>query len=131
MEACSGQNYLINFLPCIFNLMYVVFNSTVEGINFMTWISNFLVRPINFMLHAFNYMACGINFMLDIFNFVTHLINFVICVFSFMACAESSSSHVYFIIMYTLCFKLQSVHSVQHDLCISFAVCVHLIVLYR
>ena len=73
--------------------------------------------------------------MLDIFNFVTHLINFVICVFSFMACAESISSHVHFIlracIMYTLCFKLQSVHSVQHDLYISFAVCVHLIVLSR
>ena len=66
MEALSSQNYLINFLPCIFNFMSFVFNSTVEGINFMTCISNFLIRPINFMLHAFNYMACGINFMLDI-----------------------------------------------------------------
>ena len=52
-------------------------------------------------------------------NSVTHLINLMICVFSFMACAESISSHVHFIllacIMYTLCFKLQSVHSAQHD----------------
>ena len=46
--------------------MSLVFNSTVERINFMTCISNFLIRPINFMLHAFNFMACGINFMLDI-----------------------------------------------------------------
>ena len=66
MEARSGQNYLINFLPGIFNFMSFVFNSTVERINFMTCISNFLIRPINFMLHAFNYMACGINFMLHI-----------------------------------------------------------------
>ena len=74
--------------------------------------------------------------MLDLFNFVTHLINFTICVFSFMACAESISSHVHFIlracIMHTLCVsKLQSVHSVQHDFYISFAVCVHLIVVSR
>ena len=66
MEARSGQNYFINFLPCVYNFMSFVFNSTVERINFMTCISNFLIRPINFMLHAFNFMACGINFMLDI-----------------------------------------------------------------
>ena len=66
MEARSGQNYLINFLPCTFNFMSFVFNSTVERINFMTCISNFLIRQINFMLHAFNFMACGVNFMLDI-----------------------------------------------------------------
>ena len=66
MEARSGQNDLINFLPCIFTFMSFVFYSTFERINFMTCISNFLIRPINFMLHAFNYMACGINFMLDI-----------------------------------------------------------------
>ena len=66
MEARPGQNYLINFLPCIFNFMSFVFNFTVERINFMTCISNFLIRPINFMLHAFNYIACGINFMPDI-----------------------------------------------------------------
>ena len=66
MEARSGQDYVINFLLCIFNFMSFVFNSTVERINFMTCISNFLIRPVNFMLHAFNYMACGINFMLDI-----------------------------------------------------------------
>ena len=62
--------------------------------------------------------------MLDIFNFVTDLINFVICVFSFMACAESISSHVHFILraciyVYAMCFELQSVRSVQHDLYIS------------
>ena len=66
MEARSGQNYLIDFLPCIFNFIFFVFNSTVERINSMTCISNFLIRPINFMLHAFNLMAFGINFMLDI-----------------------------------------------------------------
>ena len=66
MEARSGQNYLINFLPLIFNFMSFVFNSTIERINFMTFISNLLIRPINFMLHAFNYMTCGTNFMLDI-----------------------------------------------------------------
>ena len=66
MEARSGQNYLINFLPCIFNFMSFVFNSTVEKIKFMTCISNFLIRLIKFMLHAFNYMPCRINFMLDI-----------------------------------------------------------------
>ena len=66
MEARSDQNYLINFLPCIFTFLSFVFNSTVESINFMTCISNFLIRPINFMLHAFNYIACGINFVLDI-----------------------------------------------------------------
>ena len=66
MEVRSGQNYLINFLPCIFNFMSFVFNSTVQRINFMTCISNFLICPINFMLHAFNYMTCGINCMLDI-----------------------------------------------------------------
>ena len=64
MEVCSGQNYLINFLRCIFNFVSFVFNSTVERTNFMTCISNFLIRPINFML--FNHMACGINFMRDI-----------------------------------------------------------------
>ena len=53
-EARSGQNHLINFLPCIFNFISFVFNSTIEKINFMTCISNFLIRPINFMLHAFN-----------------------------------------------------------------------------
>ena len=66
MGDCSGQNYLINFLPCIYNFMSFVFNSTIERINFMTCISNFLIHSINFMLYAFNYMACGINFMLDI-----------------------------------------------------------------
>ena len=65
MEARASQNYLINFLSCIYNFMSFVFNSTVERINFMTCISNFPIRPVNFMLHAFNYMACGINFMLD------------------------------------------------------------------
>ena len=82
-------------------------------------------------------MACAINFMLDIFNFVTHLINFMTCVFSFMACAESISSNVHFILracmsyVYAMCFKFQSVHSVQHELYMSFAVCVHLTVLSR
>ena len=36
MEARSGQNYLINFLLCIFNFMPNVFNFMVERINFMT-----------------------------------------------------------------------------------------------
>ena len=65
MEARSGQDYLINFLPCTFNFMSFVCNSTTERFNFMACISNFLIRPINFMLHAFNYMACGIIFMLS------------------------------------------------------------------
>ena len=68
MEARSGQNYLINFLPSTFNFVSFVFYFTVEIINFMTCISNFLIRPINFMLHAFNYIACRINFMLDILH---------------------------------------------------------------
>ena len=55
MEARSGQNYLINFLPCIFHFMSFVFNSIVERINLMTCISNFLIRPINFLLHVLNY----------------------------------------------------------------------------
>ena len=75
MEARFGQNYLIKFLPCIFNFMSFVFNSTVERINFMTCISNFLIRPVNFMLHAFNYIACKINFMLDIFNYDLKLVS--------------------------------------------------------
>ena len=54
MEARSGQNYLINFLLCIFNFMSFVFNSTVERINFMACIFNFLIGPINFMLLTFN-----------------------------------------------------------------------------
>ena len=36
MEARSGQNYLINFLLCIFNFMSYVFNFMVQRINFMT-----------------------------------------------------------------------------------------------
>ena len=35
MEAGSGQNYLINFLPQIFNFMSFVFNSMVKRINVM------------------------------------------------------------------------------------------------
>ena len=55
--------------------------------------------------------------MLDIFNFVTHPINFMPCVFSLMcrvnfkSCAINSSCIYY---VYAMCFKLQSVHSVQH-----------------
>ena len=51
MEARSGQNYLINFLLCIFNFMPFVFNSTVSCI------FNFIVQVIilsgtfNFMVH--------------------------------------------------------------------------------
>ena len=60
IEARSGQNYLINFLPCIFNFMSYVFNFMVERINFMACVFNFLIGPINFMLHAFNYMVCRI-----------------------------------------------------------------------
>ena len=36
MEARSGQNYLINFLLCIFNFMSYVFIFMVDRINFMT-----------------------------------------------------------------------------------------------
>ena len=54
MEARSGQNYLINFLLCIFNFTSFVFNSTVERINFMACVFGFLIRPINFMLRTFN-----------------------------------------------------------------------------
>ena len=54
MEARSGQNYLINFLLCIFNFMSFVFNSTVERINFMACVFNFVISPINFMLRTFN-----------------------------------------------------------------------------
>ena len=56
--------------------------------------------------------------MLDIFDFVTHLISFVICVFSFMACAESSSSRVYFIIMYTLCVSNFRAYIVYNMTCV-------------
>ena len=106
-EARSGQNYLINFLLCIFNFMSFVFNSKVERINFMACIFNFLIRPINFMLCAFNYMVCGINFMLDIFKFVTHPINFMLYVFSFMAVCRINFKSCHLIlpacITYTLC----------------------------
>ena len=46
MEARSGQNYLINFLLCIFNFTSFVFNSMVERINFMSCIFNFIVQVI-------------------------------------------------------------------------------------
>ena len=44
MEARSGQNYLTNFLLCIFNFMSFVFNSMVERINFI-FLFNFLIVP--------------------------------------------------------------------------------------
>ena len=47
----------------------------------------------------------------------------VMCRVNFKSCAFYSSCMYY---VYTMCFKLQSI---QHDLYISFAVCVHLIVL--
>ena len=85
-------------------------------------------------MHLHGHMVCRNDLLLDIFNFVAHLINFMLCVFSFMACAESISSHVQLIlracIIYTLCvsnFRAYIVYSMY----ISFAVCVHLIVLSR
>ena len=71
------------------------------------------------MLHAFNCIIRGINFMAGVFNFVTHLINFMLCVFSFMACTESILAHVqlnssFMDYLYAMCFKLQSVNSVEH-----------------
>ena len=59
MEACSGQNYLINFLLCIFNFMSFVFNSGVERINFIACVFNFLIGPINFMLRTFKINGLG------------------------------------------------------------------------
>ena len=50
------------------------------------------------------------------------------CWVNFKSCAFYSSCMYY---EYAMCFKLQRVHSVQHDLYISFAVCVQLIVLSR
>ena len=72
--------------------------------------------------------------MLDIFKSATHLIYFMLCVFSFMACANSISRHVHLIlpacIMYTLCVSNFRAYIV-YNMHISFAVCVHLIVLSR
>ena len=43
-------------------------------------------------------------------------------------CRVNFKSSVFYYYVYAMCFKLQSVHSVLHDLYISFAVCVHFIV---
>ena len=110
-EGEAAQNYLMNFLLCIFSFMSFVFNSRVERINFMACVFNFLIGPINFMLRIFNYMVWRINFMLDIFNFVTHLINFVLCVFSFMTISSHYlinamlclSNFKVFVVIFTLC----------------------------